>query len=79
MNQHFDAWKYTYGTNRMINLNLRCKLPPPHPPHLESDWETLWHTVAFRPRMSPKNNKISKKVIFRRVIALFLYFFKISL
>ena len=25
--------------------------------HSESDWDTLWHKVAFRPRMSSKKNK----------------------
>ena len=47
--------------------------------HFETVWDTLWHKVSFRPRMSSKTIKFKKKVIFRRVIALFLYFFKISL
>ena len=47
--------------------------------HLESDLETLWLKVDSRPRMSSKTIKFQKKVIFRRVVALFLYFFKISL
>ena len=38
--------------------------------HFETDWETRWHTVAYRPRMSSKTIKFLK-VIFRRVIALF--------
>ena len=33
---------------------------------------------AFRPRNGSKTIKFQKNVIFRRVIALFLYFFKIS-
>ena len=28
--------------------------------HLESDWDTLWHKVSFRPRMSSKTKKIKK-------------------
>ena len=39
--------------------------------HFGTDWDTLWHKVSFRPRMSSKTIKF-KKVIFRRVIALFL-------
>ena len=47
--------------------------------HLESDWDTLWQKCALMPRNGSKTIKFQKKVIFRRVIALFLYFFKISL
>ena len=42
--------------------------------NLESDLETLWHKVAFRPRMSSITIKF-QKIYFRRVIALFFFFF----
>ena len=45
--------------------------------HLQSDWDTLWPKVAFWPRNGSKTIIFQKKFFFR-VIALFLYFFKIS-
>ena len=47
--------------------------------HMESDWDPLWPKCALWPRNGSKTIKLKKKIIFRRVIALFLYFFKISL
>ena len=47
--------------------------------HLESDGDTLWHKVSFWSRKGSKTIIFKKKFFFRRVIALFLYFFKISL
>ena len=45
--------------------------------HLESDWDNLWYKVALCFRNGSKTIKFQKKVIFRRVIAPFLYFFKV--
>ena len=38
--------------------------------HLESDWETLWHKGALRPRMSSKT-KFQKKLFFAELLPFF--------
>ena len=47
--------------------------------HFETDWETLWHKHVYRSLECSKTIIFLKMLFFKRVIALFLYFFKISL
>ena len=49
--------------------------------HLESDWDTLWHKAAFRPRMSSKTINF-KKSYFSKIycnFSIFLYDFSAKL
>ena len=39
--------------------------------HLESDWDTLWHKVAFRPRMGSKRILLQKKFFFVELLPFF--------
>ena len=76
--------KWLYSCMRVSYLYLYTKMCVCLPVrvflgHFESDWDTLWHKVAFWHRKGSKTMKFQKKVIFRRVIALFLYFLKFYL
>ena len=39
--------------------------------HLESDWDTLWHKFAFRPRMSSKTVQFPKSYFYCRFSILY--------
>ena len=39
--------------------------------HLESDWDTLWYKVAFRPRMGSKTIIFQKKIFFAELLPFF--------
>ena len=39
--------------------------------HLESDWDTLWHNVAFRPQMGSKTIIFQKKLFFKELLPFF--------
>ena len=39
--------------------------------HFVTDWETLWHTVAYRPRMSSKTIKFQKRLFFAELLPFF--------
>ena len=39
--------------------------------HLKSDWDTLWHKVSFRPRMSSKTIKFQKKLFSAELLPFF--------
>ena len=39
--------------------------------HLESDWDTLWHKAAIRPRMSSKTIQFQKMLLFAELLPFF--------
>ena len=62
--EHFNINLYLYKYENVYLSVCVCVFERLFLGHFETDWETLWHAVAYRPRMSYKTIKFLKKLFF---------------